>query len=384
MSELQSLYLIFALFYLAECLVWVRSRGVLFFSPWGRTWRFKEPDQLFGNQNGGFWFGNPLPDLGYLQQGFFLPVCLTPTTLSTVDVHTGQLPAETVRRVSLDAIETVQRDGLSLIINQDFKIRAGNEHCARQLFRFLQDFRKVPEGERLAALEAFYQGRFHTGTIEERLADLRRHGLPLRILANLLWFFLFLITPALTLLMPLETLLFPWLTAYAVLHLATLGTFWIAYRRLHEGAAREGLYGALFKILFFTPGLIRAGDLLALPLLTTYHPLAIALAVDPQQSSTGFARRYLLRLKFPLGEDRWDAESREEAQWFRAWLLARCEALLTQKGLAPARLLLPDNLDEGSLSYCPRCLTAYQVVRGECAECPGIQLVQPQHQGERS
>nr|HQU74110.1 hypothetical protein [Calditrichia bacterium] len=98
MSELQSLYLIFALFYLAECLVWVRSRGVLFFSPWGRTWRFKEPDQLFGNQNGGFWFGNPLPDLGYLQQGFFLPVCLTPTTLSTVDVHTGQLPAETVRR----------------------------------------------------------------------------------------------------------------------------------------------------------------------------------------------------------------------------------------------------------------------------------------------
>ena len=60
----------------------------------------------------------------------------------------------------------------------------------------------------------------------------------------------------------------------------------------------------------------------------------------------------------------------ETITWAANEQLRACE-----RYLKPEELLAPNQREENSVSYCPRCLCQFVVAAEECPDCPGVQLV---------
>ena len=200
------------------------------------------------------------------------------------------------------------------------------------------------------------------------LACLGVCGALLRVLCNALFAYLFLVLP-LAMLMWSVTVLWPTLLAALVALVVPIA---VEFRDLHAWlwpADTSDRRSELVHFALYPPAALRALDRIAHRLCRSYHPLAVAAVLCTSPFFAKFAARELRRLYHPLVTDPAQPNLRSHE------ILAIRRALETE-GLRPDDLLAPPpHTDATSISYCPRCETAYTLPTGTCVDCPGVSLV---------
>jgi hypothetical protein len=379
MSDSAALFLILAAIYFSECLFWVRRDGVAFLSFLARRWRLAHPGTLIGNRKGGLLLSAPLPPLGVAAVCPGLPLALSPQAV-------GAWPGENAPHggndgvpppvLAFDRIRSIDVDGKKILLNGEPVADTVSPASARRLAEEIRGLTRLAPRDREEAIRTGLRESMSLEAIEERLARFREHSKLTRVLCNVLFAHLFLLSPALVWYQGLAR----W---WALLLGGALGLMllvFLAYRRSHarlypaDGVERRR---HLTAMALSPPAAIRAHDLLARPLLERFHPLAVAKAVCPSWSFEAFARRVLLDLRLATAGDGSEpaCDGQNPVLWFRREQLRIVqERLLGQED--PARNLMerPPPREVEALAFCPRCHTQFRGREGSCPDCGGLEL----------
>jgi len=193
-------------------------------------------------------------------------------------------------------------------------------------------------------------------------------GIFLRVLCNTLFAYLFIVLPTIMLMWSV-TVLWPTLLTALVVLVVPLA---VEFRDLHAWLWPTNVSdrrGELAHMVLYPPAAIRAHDWIAHRLCRPYHPLAVAAVLCPSPVFAQFAARELRRLHHPLATETVQPHLRTDE-------IVAVRRVLEAEGLRPDNLLAPPpHVDASSVSYCPRCETAYTLSAGTCVDCPGVSLI---------
>src|SRR4051812_30283806 len=200
MTELQLLFLIFALIYFWECVCWINRGSVGFLTWFGRRWRLGHPASLFGNQSGGFIFAHPLPPLGTVLIGNQHPLSISPDAVLAyvaTCVNPGIRPTQSAKLFKFEDIRKVEAVGKKVRINGDLLLKVTSPIYASHIAQQLNELAKLAPAKRGAALEEMARDRFDTKAVSERWEKFREQIVDVRTLTNWLFIYLFIFVPAL-------------------------------------------------------------------------------------------------------------------------------------------------------------------------------------------
>src|SRR4051812_17463151 len=167
MTELQLLFLIFALIYFWECVCWINRGSVGFLTWFGRRWRIAHPASLFGNQSGGFVLAYPLPPLGTVLIGNQYPLSLSPDAVLAyvaTCVNAGTRPTHSAKLFKFDDIRKVDAIGKKVRINGELLLKASSSIYASHIAQQVNELAKLAPTKREAALKEMARDRFDTKT----------------------------------------------------------------------------------------------------------------------------------------------------------------------------------------------------------------------------
>ena len=380
MSDLQALFLVLVLLYGWECACWVPRGSVVFSTCWGWRWRMIHPGTLLGNARGGFVFACPLPPLGTILTGNQFPLSLSPEGMLAfvaTSTNTGWRPPQTGRFLRFDEIRSIESDGKRVRVNGELLLNTTMRVFAEELVRRLRQLSQMPPEQRAATINEILQAGFDAQTIEQRWGELQKQATGLRWLTNVLFLFLFVLTPVVIGYFGLK-LCWPGLLAAL---LALTITIAILFRRAHKALypqADDERFTHFLTILLSPPTAIRALNVLSRPLLESCHPLAIARVFCAGNVFRDFARRFLLDVRHPCLPLCPTTETGPLATelYARTTLQQVVERFLKQSGINPDELAkLPKRADETCQSYCPRCEAQFTTVTGTCPDCGGVTLI---------
>ena len=386
MSELQLLFLVLTLLYGWECACWVR-RGSVAFSTWlGRDWRARHPGTLLGNQYGGFIFAAPLPPLGTLITASQFPLSLSPEGMLAAvatNVNPGWRPPQSEIFFHFSEIREIEARGRKLFINGKLALKTSSAELARQFAKEVQQLMKLSPPLREAALNEGVGAALDAKNVKDRWLVFQKLSRPVRLFANTLFAYLFLVVPVLIWQFGFKSSWLGLLIGLFALATATAVLFYRAHRALYPEAEDERFTHTL-TILLAPMTAMRAHDALSRPLFERFHPLALARVFLPTNDFHDFARRVLLDIQHPALPVCSSAEPAAHATEFyaRTTLRHAAESFLTQSGVEPDDLCRPPAaMDASCRAYCPRCRAQFTTASGTCADCGGLALVAFQKTG---
>ncbi len=377
MSDSQALYAVLCLLYLSDCFFWVHRHSVAFTTLTGRRWRVAFPSALLGNRQGGLLLASPLPPLGSIYFSHLMPVSFSPAHVySSISQTMGQggRPKQLGLLFAYEDIESVKMSGGEIRINGKVFVRSHTQQQAALVAELVKRLLPLKEVKREKEIREVLHAALDVEGARERLAEQRKQAIPLRIVCNVAFCYMFLLAPALVWTYGITRLLVPiagsvWLMAGSIVYI-----FW----RLHKGLfpePRGERASCVAKMLLCPPLAIRANDLLTSQLLAAYHPLAVASLLCAPEDFRRFAKSVLLDLRHPLAMEPMDDRASATEQWYRNRLRKLAEEFVVERGLNVTDLLRPPTRREvSSGSYCPRCEIEYTVLDGECADCAGVAL----------
>jgi len=379
MGDLPGLLLVVAVIYGLECLVWVRLGAVAFSRYWGRRWQLRQPGNVAGNRRGGFLLAQPFPPLGAFFIARQFPISVSPEAMfSYVSACLNPVgrPPQAGQFFRFRDVRVIRADGKTVVVNDAPFFRAGSHVRARHLSRLFRRLQESPEERRATLIRQTLLETLDTKAITEQLESFRKHARPLRVFANILFGYLFVLAPL-------------WVWQYGFGHFgwalliglfAQTATIAVLFRRAHKAMlplGDEERFTAFLIMLLAPPTAIRAQDLLARHLLENFHPLAAARVLCPPGTFKAFARAVLLDLRFPMLPICPDNETSPCAteQWFRTAWLGAVEEFISDAGLSPTDLTAaPAAMDQENRSYCPRCGAQFITIAGLCPDCGGRSL----------
>jgi hypothetical protein len=380
MTDLHLLFLVLALIYLWECVVWVRRGSMVCLTWLGCRWRLRFPSSLLGNARGGFLIAPPLPPLGTLLH------CMTPALafapggfLAFTSSHLDPGPRfpQTGLRVDWSELTTIETRRAKVLVNGRLLVRCDSHAGALEVRRRLEILRRTTAGDRERGIEDLCRDAFDRQAFERRWIEFGKVTRPLAWVCNAYFLVLFGVAPALAFGLGLSS---SWpILLFAGLTLATLTStlFRRAHRTLYPEADDDRFTHGLVVFLS-PPTAVRARDHLARSLAVSFHPLTLAMVFINDRDKRLFARRVLKELKFPARPTAPPGSAEAtvmEASW-RERQQKAAAMLLRQSGLDPAELLRPPApQDESCRSYCPRCEAQFVKTGGVCRDCGGLPLV---------
>ncbi|HTL57875.1 MAG TPA: hypothetical protein VL361_19460 [Candidatus Limnocylindrales bacterium] len=380
MTDLQLLFLVLVGLYFWECACWVR-RGAVAFRTWvGKTYQPTHPAPLLGNQRGGFVFGHPLPPLGTLFTANQLPMSISADAILAFvspSVNPGSRPLQTEKLLRFEEIRAITVDTKKVMINGEVFLRAASASFALFIADLLRQLKPLPAPNRGTAIQKIVRDTLDIKVIEQRLDKFRQQTHSLRLLANVLFFYLFVIAPVVIYTVGLSR---SWIFLLIGLLVFT-SSIAFGFRTQHKQFYPQGEEERFthFLIVLLSPATaIRTIDLLSRPLFEQFHPLAVAKVLCAEAQFRALARDLLRELHYPAlplcpsGDPAGIAAEMET----RSFLKAGVESLVKKAGLDPGELLHPPApADETSRAYCPRCLAQFTTTSGTCADCGGVPLV---------
>jgi len=377
MTEIYLLLLVVFSFYVTDCSIWLTRDTVVFLSSLGRAWRPTVPHALLSRKEKGLILSFRLPPLApvYLcrplginisPQGF----CLAAPSAVSEDASTT--PLHPMKFTELCSVTAEDR---TIHVNRRPYLHCQTPYHATHLARLLTELAPLSEDKRAASLAQVLTRALDSGRIRADVEALGGDILPLRILCNALFLYLFAALPA-------------FLTQYGpgtiylrviVTVIMLVGTIAVEFFRIHkrhwptEGQER---LAALLHFILYPPSAIRASDLLSNRLLSLAHPLAAAYILCRPETFQLFARRLLRRLYYAPPSPTPEPQAASIIAWSSALERDSVPAFLRAHRMDESELLQPPpRPDDQTLSYCPRCETCYAVYDGTCADCPGVALM---------
>ena len=378
MTDLELLFLILALVYVWECACWLRRGSVAFLTWFGRRWRLAHPANLLGNQQGGFVLATPLPPLGSLVVGNQFPLSISSEAVLAYvapSINPAGRPAQTAKVLSFDQVSKLTVRGKKLIINGEIFLKAGSPSFATMIAAQLLCLAKLNPSRRTAAIEEMLDSSFDFGAVKARWEQFARQARPVRLLANCLFAYLFILTPVLVWNVGFRQC---WPGLLAGLLALTITTS-ILFRRLHlrlYPASTDERFTQFLTILLSPATAIRAVDLLSRPLLESFHPLTLSRVLCNKDQFQNFAQQLAREVRHPAlpvcPVEETLAKQTEQA--WRTMYKAALERFLAENGLDADELnRAPLAGDESCRSYCPRCLAQFTMREAKCHDCGGLE-----------
>ena len=201
MSDLEQIYLILAVFYVAECGHWVRPGSLVFVSPFGGRCRPRtgHTDAWLRNDYGGFVLGNLLP-MGHSLLGQPWPLVLSPegvaSTASQALTADGW-PVQPERFVPWNQMRSVTTEVREIRIDGQALVQAATPEQATYLADLLTRLQAVPPEERPAAIETAVRQWLDPIPFAPALEEHRRRSRLLQVVCSLLMLYVFAVAPVL-------------------------------------------------------------------------------------------------------------------------------------------------------------------------------------------
>jgi hypothetical protein len=379
MSELASLFLLLAVLYLTECLVWLRRDSLAFVVPFWKAGGPVHGDRAPGTLHGGLALLNPLPPLGSAHLAQAWPFSVSPQGVyayAALSVNLQRSPYQPESYVPFDQVRDVARLDQEVRINGAPFVRAGSRPAAAYFVGLLRRLAELPLDRRAAAIEDELARSLDAAKASERREAFRDRSLELIILCNMLFAFLFVLVPVI---IEVKGLLQTWGEILSILALLVAGQaiFHVrALRALYPEEWKGGL-PALAIMILFPPAAIRSADAVARGLFASFHPMAIAKILCRPPRFEAFARQVLRDSRSPALPvcPAAAGPAAEVERWYRTRLAAMLHEFARRCGLDPDALLAPPPpADSQCRAFCPRCGAQFRTPAGECQDCGGIPL----------
>jgi hypothetical protein len=382
MGELESLLLVLVVLYLAECLVWLRRGTVSFFNWWGlaRTrWRVRHPGSTLANQHGAVSFTNPLPPLGTVFFGQQTSLSISPDAAlayTAACLNPSWRASQSARFVRFEEMKTITRDGRKVLVNDQLFLKATSPFVARRTVKGLRELQEATAKQREAIIQRTIAASFDEKSVRERVQEFQKRSANLRVLANSLFIFLYIIAPLLVWRFAFLNVVW-WLVAGLLVHTVSIA---ILFRRAHGHlypGCHDERFTPFFTMLLAPPSAVRAVDALGKHLLENFHALAAAKVLLTTEDFREFARRVVLDLRYPMfpicpSADPMVVKTEES---FRHQLRDEAEKFVSGTGLKLEELLRPPPRSEVvNTAYCPRCGAQFTTSDGACSDCGGRPL----------
>jgi hypothetical protein len=380
MSDVQWLFLILALLYVWECACWLKSGSVVFTTWLGKRWMLKHPGTLLGNDKGGFIFAQPLPPLGRLLLASQIPISISPDgvfSFVSTNVNKGPRTAQGAQFFKFDDIRDVKQRGKKVVINGDVFLKTASSVFAESIAGQIRELTKVPREHRNALIASMYKQSLDTEAIVRRWKEFQGLARWLRVFANALVVFVFVIAPVVVWVFGFRLSWLALLIALLCLTTCTAVLFRRAHKKLYP-TAEEDRFTQTFTALLSPASAMRAHDTLSRPLLESFHPLAVAKVFLAEKPFRSYAGRILRDVQHPaLPVDGGFGGPQGEVEAFsRSALLEAMEEFLKREGVSLEELCRPPvRVEESCCAYCPRCEAQFTTVDGVCVECGGLRAV---------
>src|ERR1051326_3332829 len=199
MGEFQSLLLVLAAIYLAECFVWIRRGAVAFGRWWSSDFSLWQSGVLLANQRGGLTLANPLPPLGTVFLCAPLPLSLAPDAAyaySATSLSPGGRPTQTGQHLPFDRIKSIGADGRRVRVDDKLFLQALSPFAARRLVQSLRRLKQLPAKERASAIREQISQSLDPDKIKAQLEQFNGRARTIRLLSNGLFLYLYVLAPA--------------------------------------------------------------------------------------------------------------------------------------------------------------------------------------------
>jgi hypothetical protein len=380
MTDLQTLYLIFAIVYLTQCVAWVPLDARVFSRSWLGRWQAGAPELELAAWKVKAVFSHPLPFLsGLLVQPGAPPIV---TAEVIVDANWND-PAPRAGHELPGVVEfpppgKIENKGNHVLASGCVFYRASSAELARHVTSLLRAIAKLPADQRAHAIEKDLRRQFDVRLIEERLSAYAKSAFWVQALANTLFLLLFAVAPAYVVIGAIDPAWWSLLVVTLLVIAANTWSFRRAYRALYPEDG-EGRWTETLTVALSPFAAIRAADTLFRHLLAVHDPLAVACVVLRRPVFERFAARALREIRFPLrptAAESAQPQALRAALWFRHTRDRIVESFLRkQVDDVEAFLAPPAANSAGSRSFCPRCRNQFRLESGECTDCAGVALV---------
>jgi len=378
MNDVQLLFIVLALIYGYECACWVGRESSVFRTWLGSRWQIVHPGSLVSNQSGGFILAPPLPPFGTLLMTTEGSLLLSPKAVGLGQVFdSGAPPAVTGRCFLWDKINTIEVRGKKVFLNHELALKAASPVLAASIGETLREIHQAKPGEREGLIQQHLRRSFETSAINERLRNFKTGTRRIRVATNALFCDLFVLSPALIGMFGFHKC---WLLL-VILAFGLTSIIAVLFHRAHKALflkAEDERFTHFIIILLSPATAIRALDVLSVPLLATYHPLAVASVLCSKRHFIEQAESWVRQSRYAVrpGNRSEEPIARETERYWCALREKTFENFLRKNGIDSEQLIEPPMpVDETCRSYCPRCRAQFTRLDGSCGDCGGRSLM---------
>lgn len=377
LTDVEWIFVILAVLYLGEALVWVRPGVVPFASRWGALGSSRRPRRLTGNEHGDLVSASLLP--------FDVTVLSEPLPLSVgadgVVAFVAAAPLQHERRshseecFSWDQLSSTTAQGRNVEVGDRLLCTNRTERAAACLAAKLRELAACEPEMRAEQIAAWRAERFDATRVGKRIRSWEEATVAVRIGATLLLFWLGLgvcLYYGWLPLAPDAVVVAIYLVIFFLLWWATALVAMLGHRHLYPADRSGRLKQTLYSLL--SPAVpLRLADALGRELLEFEHPLAISAAVDSPEQFRILAERVIRDATYPQLPEEPSELSGPACQIVRASRQAdlhQLQRLLAARDISQEQLLTPPPSDNPqALSYCPRCHSDFLLPLSHCDTC---------------
>ena len=381
MTDVETIFVVLAVVYLYEGLALLTGGGRTYASQWGKWFRPRPAEGLWGNESRSVHVA-PLLPTGAMLVAEHWPISVGPDGVLGFSASAPGArfrPTATERFVPFDAKPDFDSDGPRLLADGELLARTNRPELAAWLAGVLTQAASLPPDARAAALEQRIAGAFQKESCRQRWDQVRTDAYWARFTGALGFYWVFAGGAACYYVVgdrpfALQALLGFWSVAL-VGWVWAMVEFYIAHKKLYPARPAERFKMTVEMIL--PPTAMRSFHRLAFPSLAGWHPLAVAATLCKPDDLRRVAREFLRDLDHPLGPfgEHWDASARRTETWHRARVRQHALVLLAELEIDPASLLSPPaKEDPAAVSFCPRCEREFSPAASTCTDCGNIPL----------
>ncbi len=376
--------LILGVIYLLDCLHLVNRNAVVFSAWLGSHCKAAFAGMVGGTRSSGVVLSPLFPPLGQIFITQPLPVSFAPTgvcSFITPALTPAGRPRQVARFVRYDEIKRLSCEVKDVLINGEMFVKCRSPRVAGHITETIRTLAKAPPEERERLIREVVAASFNVAEVRVAVEAFRGSTRVLRIVCNLLWFFMFVVCPILTFGSGVGFLMVPVLVVLLGLHVMAVSGYWRVHKKL-MGAESYHRWEGWVKMVFCPPAAVRALDLISMDLLDRYHPLAVACVLTDKQEFQRLGWVLVREARHSLPVDTSVRGLAEIAEWHRQNLLEAAETCLKGEQVDLDGVdRMPTRSDASVKSYCPRCRTVYTMETGECPDCRGLVLVSWKQEG---
>lgn len=381
MGEIETLFVIFGLVYLAECCL-PADKNALVFSPAPFARRLRSGVAI--TPRGALIILNPIPLFATATVRHPAPVSLSVkgvvlcNSLMHDRAHLRPPGENFIAYADIVRLES-GKDGRLHINDREF-FCGGTEQATRLASDIgrLSALSKTPlyTGAALdKALEdelrALFSRRLDAGAAAARQREVFWRTLPTAALGTLLCVYLFAAAPAVMFLSVSPKLWLIMALGLLSVHGLVVLCFWLAHRRLYPAAGEERLKKLLTMLCnpfaaMGSPALLTRNGLAA------FHPMIAGFTLLRGRARREFMHRAWAGLAYNTFPNYGDAEAHDQLAAHNRLLMSEAARHLAALGVSPEDLLLRPPKDASARSYCPICLIQYTANHDQCLYCLGV------------